>query len=381
MDYDSDDKLEIATAVLKGVGSGFSVAVCVGALIYFLWYRLYETLLHRLFLTLLVSSLLFSFSILFESFVVNVPILTDEHTDTHITNSTKQRLCTTAGAMFHYSTLVDILVMLTISLWLFRVVTRTRKFSTFMDKLEYKQRIRQKYFEVGVYFTLFSLPFILVLPSIVNPGSYAANEANYCRIQLDEDENDRTIDLDKDNLVIAVLTWYVPLFLIMIFMTIILFFVNAKLFYKLRKSPQILRGSHSDILKDAIYLSIFLLIIYAEYLIIMFTSLYYLKTSAEREVYLWIIEAVATTIRGVSILVMFCNPRMRKKVSKSTQQRKCNERLMDEEIDSKMTTPALTSEFEDLPEIKQSILNYGGSLEERTLKDKLLHYDAKQYSL
>lgn len=389
VEYDSEDKLEIATAILKGLGSGFSLGVCVCALVYFFWYKLYETLLHRLFLTLLVSSLLFSFSIFFESFVVNVPILTDDFSGTNIDNATQQKLCTTAGAMFHYSTLVDILVIMTISLWLVRAVTKTRRFSTFIDKMEYKERIRQKYLELAVYLVLFFLPFVFVLPSIVSSESYAANEANYCRIQLDTDEADNVIQLDTKNLIIAIFTWYVPLFLIMIIVTIILAFVNVKLFLKLRKSPKILKGSHSDILKDAVYLSIFLLTIYIEYLIIMFTSLYYLRTSSQREVYLWIFEAVATVIRGVSILVMFCNPRMRKKVSRNTLQRKGNEKLLqNEEIEPKMTTPIYTSEFEELNpvDMDQSIVgcgvNVAGSFDERVLiEDKPLYHKFTQYSV
>ena len=340
----------IAVIALKAVGSSFSLIVCLVALVYLLYFRIYRQLLHRLFVALLVSSILFSFSILFEALAVNTTVLIEGNSSFNADR--QQVLCTISGALFHYSTWVDILVITVISIWLARITTKTKRFSTILDKEQYKRRIRQKYWEALGFIILFAFPVLTVIPPLA-AGKYELNEGTWCRIQLEMNTSDDAIELDKGTLIIGLVVWYVPVFIIMVFVTGILTIANLKLCNRLRNSSQILRVSHSDVLKDGISLSIFLMVIYAVYGINIFTAFYYLL-SVKSDIPLWITEAVATVVRGVAILCMFFNKRMCKKVINnknafSTNSNRMVQKIFDDtystqQTESLITTPSLASD-------------------------------------
>ena len=349
---------EIAVTVIKGLGSGFSLTVCLGVLVYLVYYKVYYKLLHRLFILLLVSSSLFSFSILFESVAVNIVILA---THDRLKENIETVLCTLSGSLFHYSTWVDILVITIIAIWLWRITSRTKRFSSSLDKQEYKKRIRQKYWEALGYTIIFLLPVIPIVPLLATK-EYEVNEGTWCRLAIEPNETGETngqggqSDINPKSLITGLVVWYIPVVVIMVLVTIILAIVNVKLIRKLRASSKILRGSHSDVLKDGIYLSIFLMIIYTMYIVNIFTALYY-TLKMENVVPLWITEAVVTSIRGVVILCMFCSRRMWKKFSNNRISIRRNTRQMLNHIfdnsynvqgtESLMATPSLISATEE----------------------------------
>ncbi len=347
----SSIKAEIAVTIIKGLGSAFSLTVCLGVLVYLVYYRVYYKLLHRLFILLLVSSSLFCFSILFESIAVNVVILVTGN----LKEGVETALCTLSGALFHYSTWVDILVITIIAMWLGRITNKTKRFSTSLDKEAYKKRIRQKYWEALGYAIIFLLPVIPLVP-LLAVGEYEVNEGTWCRIVIETNETDGRDDINPKSLITGLVVWYIPVVAIMVLVTIVLAISNVKLVRRLRASSKILRGSHSDVLKDAMYLSMFLLIIYTVYSVSIFTSLFY-TLSRETVVPLWIIEAVVTSIRGVAILCMFCSRRMWKKFSSNRTSKRRNTRQMLNQIfdntynaqgtESLMATPSLISAIEE----------------------------------
>ncbi len=354
--------LTVVVTTLKGIGSGFSIIICLVALVYLLYSKFYRQLLQRLFVALLVTSTLFSFSILFETLAVNTTALTQGTNNSDIRR--QQLLCTVSGVLFHYSTWVDILVISVIAIWLTRITAKTKRFSTVIDKEEYKKRIRQKYWEALGFTTIFLFP---VLPVLLPLGvvKYEVNDGKWCRIQIEIYDSNDTMHLDNGALSISLILWYIPVFVIMIFVTVILTIANIKLCKKLRKSTRVLKGSHSDVLKDGIALSVFLMIIYSTYGINIFTALFYLIYD-KPDIPLGIIEALATVVRGVAILCMFFNKRMCRKIYKGKDTPPMNSLKMMQKIfddkynnhntESLIATPSIATDAEyDIIEVERGM--------------------------
>ena len=299
---------EVVITIIEAVTALFSLTASLAALAFLLYYKSYRKLLHRLFILILVSSVLASLAIFFESISVDVVLIQAGG------GSVKAgALCTVSGAIIHYSNWVDVLVITATAIWLTRITLKTRKFETKLDKQQYKEKIRQKYWEGLGYVAVFLFPILPTIPPLAT-GNYEANQGPWCRIQLLENSTNREeVDLDEEALAIALVVWYVPVFVILMIDTIILTISNVKLYKKLRRSLTVLKGSHASVLKDGISLSIFLMVIYAVYCINIFTAFYFILSNSP-DTPLWIVEAAATAIRGVAILCMFFNPRMRKTV-------------------------------------------------------------------
>ena len=307
----------LTVSIIKAIAALFSLLASCAGLFFLLYHRAYKRLLHKLFLSLLFSSILTSLAFLFESISVDIIVLVNENSTREggsVDDGLTAVMCTVSGAFIHYSSWLDILMITVTVIWLVKITLRSGQFRSALKKSLHKKKTKQRYWECFTFSVLFVIPILPIIPPLL-AKEYKADQGPWCRIQIIHNHtmNNDEAKLDTNALITGLMVWYIPVFLLLLLDTILLIYSTIRLFYRLKKSHAMLKQRFADVLQDEISLGIFLLVIYIVYCIDIITALHYIITT-QREYPLWIIQAASISIRGIAVLFMFFNPRMWKKI-------------------------------------------------------------------
>ena len=143
---------------IKAVAALFCLVVSISTIVFLCYYRAYRRELYTLFVFLLVSTVTFSLTLLFESAAVDIVLGSDKY-ETWYNSKLANVLCTISGIFVHYTTTLDVLLITIITVWVVRVSVKSKTLEEAIEKSTKKTKIW--------YFVSMKFCFIIPLPYVL----------------------------------------------------------------------------------------------------------------------------------------------------------------------------------------------------------------------
>ena len=168
---------------IKVVVALFCLVVSISTAVFLCYYRKYKRELYTLFIFFLVSTILYCIALLFESAAVDIVLGSDKYETFWYNNKLANVLCTTQGILIHYTTILDLLLITTITVWVVRLTVKSKTLEEAIEKSTKKSSL--------CYFVLMSFCLIIPLPYVL--GFIKLNKGLWCHVNQAE-LNDTDID-------------------------------------------------------------------------------------------------------------------------------------------------------------------------------------------
>ena len=172
----------LAVTNLKVVAALFCLVVSISTAVFLCYYRKYKRELYTLFIFFLVSTILYSLTLLFESAAVDIVLGSDKY-ETWYNSKIANVLCTISGIFIHYTTILDLLLTTIITVWVMRLSVKSKTLEEAIEKSTKNSSL--------CYFVLMSFCLIIPLPYVL--GFIKLNKGLWCHVKQAE-LNDTDID-------------------------------------------------------------------------------------------------------------------------------------------------------------------------------------------
>ena len=283
------------TSVLRAITSIFTIAVSIITGTYIIRQKGYKRMLYLMFLCLIFSIALSGVAHLIQSVVVNYTIWSEVNSTS---NDFSIALCIISRSFLNYTSSFDIILITAIVLWLVKTLFTT---TNEIDKKWITIKKHMRYILLGII-GIFPIAFS-IFPIIA--GAQKIYQGEYCELRI---KNSTT----KNAHGVLFILWYGVVFVMLVIDTILLLYCIIKFCWRLKISHNTMKSQYKEILKDSLSLALFVLIIYCLYCIEILTG-FFLVILGYSDIF-WGIQAMLVLVRGIAILVMFFNPRMRYKL-------------------------------------------------------------------
>ena len=313
--------------ITKAVAAGYVLLSSITALLLLLCCKAFHRLTYRLLIYVLLASVVLSSAIEFDTVAVNIlahgrttPGGPQEGRGNHL-----QFLCVISGAMIHYATLLDILVMSWCVAWLVKMAGND-DWKKDVVRQSKKTKGRQKICECVGLIALTLIPVLaIIIPLVLS--LYEEGQGPWCRIRVLQtnttgEGSGMVEDLQRDfpGVLVGFFTLYVPEIALLVTNSTLLVYGLIKLTIRLCSKENILPERYINHLKDGIMLAILMLVFSGIYCIWLAGFIYFLIT-LDASQSLWIMETAIFGVRGAAIFCIVFNPKMCSHIKKARRRR------------------------------------------------------------
>jgi hypothetical protein len=348
--------ISVVLVTFKAITSVFAIISSVSIIAFLCKYRGYKRLLFQCILSLLVSTIICGVAYFSQTIIVLTSLVNDDEypsDDDNASNAIDVILffCNTTFSFIQYSYWVDVIIITAIVAWLVKI-TLKMKSALITNK-------KCRCFRYTFFVAAFLIPMINFSGPIYLAATNEKHETYFCLPQ----KND-TVPQYPSNLYALIGIWVGLTLLFLLADTIMLGLCVGIFIRRFIKGNVALKEQNRAVLIDGAILTLFSLIIFGLYTVQILSTIYYVLSKSQGR-YSWFVESTVILIRGITIIIMFCNKRMREKIkllpyAKQAQANKLNKDEEDYYYDSEseIRTPDNCRSSYALQESTSSVKKY-----------------------
>jgi hypothetical protein len=345
--------ISVVLVTFKAITSVFAIISSVSIIAFLCKYRGYKRLLFQCILSLLVSTIICGVAYFSQTIIVLTSLVNDDEYPSDDDNASNAIdviifFCNTTSAFVQYSYWVDVLIITAIVGWLVRITLRMK--SALVTNKKWK----------CFRYAFFAFVFLIPLINLSYPIA-ASNQTSATHLCLPV-KNDSVFSYPR--YVSAIIgIWYGLTLLFLLADTIMLGLCVGIFIRRFIKGNVALKEQNRAVLIDGASLTIFSLIIFGLYTVQILSTIYYVLSKSQGR-YSWFVESTVILIRGITIIIMFCNKRMREKIKLLPYVKQANKLNEDEEdyyydpAESEIRTPDNCRSSYALQESTSSVKKY-----------------------